>query len=831
MKFNFKKILPELLVILAFIVLSIGYMSPILNGKQLMQSDPKAFYATQSELRHFKEATGEWTGWTNSLFGGMPTYFIGGEYGNSIFFKIQLVVYPLFGLQGTYIFLYLLCAYILLRALKVNRWVAILGSIAYGFYSLNIIIIEAGHLAKIYALAFVPLMLAGALLMYQRKKLWLGVVLFSFGVGMEVNANHFQITYYAILILLILGISELIKAFKDGRIGSFALATVLAIVMAGLAAATNTARLWTTADHSKYTNRGGSEYIKQAVSDKQGLEKDYAYNFSNGVLETLSHLIPDIKGGASAGGRLDDKSETYATLTQLGVPPAQALNFSKSLPTYYGSQLFSGGPSYSSAIIIFLFILGLLIGNRRYTIPFGIAAFLTLSISWGGNFRILNDLWFDYLPLFNKFRAHSQATSLFQLCVVIIACLGLNEIFQSDKSDWLKFKKPFFISLGVAAGLCLIVALFAGSFSTVSSSDESLRGSLAQSFGNNTENVNRVMNSLMDDRAGLAQKDAWRSLIFILLAASILWLWMNKKIKSALVVGLSLSTLVLIDLWSIDKRYLNEDDFQRKTRNLDGLFVPSAADQQILADKDPDFRVLDVTSSPFTNATTSYFHKSIGGYHSVKLSRYADIVENQISKNNMRVLNMLNTKYFIVNNPNGGGTMAQQNPNALGNAWFVSQIKTVDTANQEMDALDSLNVANTAVVDAKFSDTVNNSMISTDTTGDIKLTEYKPNKLTYQFESPSDQTVIFSEIYYKGNEDWISTIDGKQVDHFRANYILRGLQIPKGKHEIVFEFKPQTVIKGRKIDTYTSWAWVVMSIVILGIYFVGEKNKKISNND
>lgn len=795
-------------------------MSPILKGKEIRQSDPRQFFAAQKEIRDFNKNGEEWIGWTNSMFSGMPTYFIGGDYTKGIFFQLQGIIYGLFSNQGTYIFLYLIGIYILLVSLQVNVWLSLFGSIGYAFFTYNLLIIEAGHLAKIYALAFVPLMLAGLVLAF-RDKPWTGAALFSFGVGLELNANHFQITYYSAILILAFGIFEAVRSFKNKQTKSFFIATSISILMGLAALFTNTSRIWTSTDHAKETNRGGSEYKTEASTQttEVGLDKEYAYNWSYGKLETFTLLIPNFSGGASGGGLLDADSEVFRAVSRLGVDRTNAVQFAQSLPTYWGDQTFSGGPSYAGAIVCFLFILGLFYAEKRYRWPFLVAGAICMAISWGGNFRIFNDILFDYVPMFNKFRSLSMIMPLTQLCFVVIAALGLKNIFE-NKPTWQSFKQAFFIAMGSTAGLALIFALLPSLFDMTTAGDEGLKASLLQAFGQNQSAVNEVYAALVDDRASILSADAWRSIIFILLAAVLLWAFVTNKIKNTSIVGASLVFLSLIDLWAVNKRYLNEDDFERKMRSLDELFVPTQADQQILQDPDPHYRVLDLTAQggPFQSSLPSYFHKSVGGYHTVKLSRYAELVENQISKNNFSILNMLNTKYFIVQGQEGQ-PMAQQNPQALGNAWTVSKLIMAENANQEMDALDSMDVANTAVVDKRYSSFLDGVKPSGDSSAKVTLTSYHPNKLTYSFDSPSQEVVVFSENYYKGNEDWISSIDGKEAPHFRANYVLRAMVVPAGKHTIEFVFDPVTVKKGQRIDLAASTIWGILVVLALFMEF------------
>ncbi|TAE36838.1 MAG: hypothetical protein EAZ70_10085 [Runella slithyformis] len=807
--FNFKTLWPHLVVVIGFAILSLGYMSPVLKGKTLQQSDPTQFIAQQTEIRSFAaESGGEYSGWTNSVFGGIPTYFIGEDYAQGIFIKIQPYLYYLLGLQGSYIFFYLVGAYLLLLALGCGLWPSVLGAIGYGFFSYNLQIIVAGHLAKIYALAFAPIMLAG-LVMAFRGRPWAGMALFSFGLGLELNANHFQITYYTAFIIAVLGIFELIRALKEKQVGNFVLSAVLAVVLGVLVTATNTARLWTTYDHSKETIRGGSELVKDVKKDTtkaEGLDKDYAFSWSYGKLETLTFLIPDFAGGSS-GGELDEKSEAFKTLMRYNIPADNAAQVVRSLPTYWGDQTFVSGGIYAGAILCFLFVLGLFFAEKRYKYPFAVSALLCLFIGWGSNFSLLNYFLFDYFPLYNKFRAVSMILSLTQLCMVVVAVLGLKTLLQNTPT-WANFKKPFFVSLGLTAGVALLLALVPSLVGLRSANDPAFLDNMTQSFGNNRTAASDLYAALLDDRAAMLRSDAFRSVLFILLAAAVVWALVTKKIKNTAILMATLSFLTLVDLWVVNKRYLNADDFQPKVSSYEDLFQPSAADQQILQDRSY-YRVLDLTGNPFSNARPSAYHKSVGGYMATKLQRFQDLIEGPISKNNMAVLNMLNTKYFITAGQDGQPA-AQQNPDAMGNVWFVREVKMVNNANEEMAALDSLKPGTTVVIDKRFANILKDAKPIADTSAKIRLISYKPNVISYESDTKALQIAVFSEIYYKGNEDWKSYIDGQEVPHFRANYVLRGLVIPAGKHIISFKFDPVTVKQGAAIDRWASLAWLLL---------------------
>ncbi|MFN4146052.1 MAG: hypothetical protein ACK4GN_09530 [Runella sp.] len=819
--FDFRRWWPHLAVLAGFAVLSVGYMAPILKGKVLVMGDPSRFKALQSEIHKY---AGEFIGWTNSLFGGMPTYFIGGDYSEGIFIKIQPFLYNLLSLQGTYIFLYLVGAYLLLKALQCNVWISILGAIGYAFYSYNIQIIEAGHLAKIYALAFVPVMLAG-LVWGFRGRSWLGAALLSLGVGLEINANHFQITYYSAIIIAALAIWELVQAIKTKKIAHYLTFGALALVLSLCATATNTARLWTTLDHSKETIRGGSELTPKATAQPtkkaDGLDKEYAFAWSYGKLESLTFLIPNFSGGAS-GGELDTKSESYKVLTRLGVDDANAAQFVRQLPTYWGDQTFVGGGVYAGAIICFLFVLGLFYAESRYKWPFAVAGLICLFIGWGSNLSFFNYFLFDHFPMFNKFRAVSMILSLVQLCMVVIAALGLKNIVENPPT-WTDFKKPFFVSLGVTAGVALVLGLVPSLVGLRSDNDPAFVEQIAKSFGDNRMAADQLYNALLDDRASMLRADAFRSVFFIVLAALVLWAFVAQKLKKPVVLGSILVGLTLIDLWVVNKRYLNADDFRPKYEAEGGGVQMTAADEEILKDPDPHYRVYDVTSGPFTDPRASAFHKSIGGYSASKLRRYQDLIEYQLAKNNMAVLNMLNAKYIIIPGQNNQ-TTAQRNPDALGNAWFVRNLQMVANADEEMKALDNFNPRTTAIVDQRFADLLKGAKPSADTSGYIRLTSYHPDKLEYEYESNTPQIVVFSEVYYKGNEDWISMIDGQIVPHFRANYVLRAMAVPAGKHKITFKFDPKTVREGQKYDRWASIAWLLLAVGALVMDF-RQKNK------
>ncbi|AXE20754.1 hypothetical protein DR864_24980 [Runella rosea] len=815
---NLKSFLPYLLVISGFAALSWGYMSPVLKGKVLIQSDPVQAAGLSHEVSEFYKKTGEFSYWTNSAFGGMPTYFIAGRLSKGAVAPVGMFTTQ-FG-QGGYIFFYLLGAYLLLLALECGMLASLLGAIAFAFFSYNIQIIEAGHISKVNALAFSPIMMAGMVWAY-RDKSWIGAAVFSLGLGLDLWANHAQITFYSGLLMIFLGIFELVRAIQQKYVGKFLVTTALIALFGAIVVANNTSTLWTTFEYTKETIRGKSELSPKPGQTKvsDGLDRDYAFAWSYGKLESLTLLIPNFSGGAS-GGELDEKSEVYKTLGRYNIPPETASQFVRQISTYWGDQTFVGGGIYAGAIICFLFVLGLFIADNRYKYPFAVAFVFFLFISWGKNLAIFNYTLFDYAPMFNKFRAVSMAMSLVQLCMAVIAALGVKSLL-ANKPNWSELKRPFYISLGLTGGVALLFALVPGLFDFRSENDPRFVENLTQQFGNNRAAANEIYTALLSDRSDMLRADAFRSLIFILLGAGLVWAYANQMLKNVTAVAGLLAGLVLIDMWAVDRRYLNNDSFQQKYYSYDDLFQPSPANLQIMQDTDPNYRVIDLTTSPFQDAKPSYFHKSLGGYHGATLRRYREVVDAQMSKNNMAVYNMLNTRYFIVPAQDGQPTV-QRNPEALGNAWFVKEVKQVNNADEELKALDSFNPRLTAFVDKRFADQLKTVSLQADTSATIRLTEYKPNHLTYASDSKVAQVAVFSEIYYRGGIDWKAYVDGQETPHFRANYILRAMTVPSGKHKIEFKFDPPAVKTGQQIDRFAAVAWILL---LAGAVFMEYRRK------
>ena len=783
-----KKISPHLMVLLLFMSISFVYFSPLLEGKMLDMHDIKQWQGMSKEVVDFHEKTGENALWTNSMFSGMPAYQIATwSDANLIQYVVKVITLGL-PRPASLLFLYLLGFYILLLSLKVDYRLAAVGAIAFAFSSYFFIIIQAGHMTKAHAIAYVPMVVAAVLYTYRGKML-LGGVLTTLTVALEIYANHLQITYYLALMLLIIGLVQFVKDLKAKNLVDFAKRTGVLLVAALLASGTAFTNLATTMEYGKDSTRGKSELTTNLDNKTSGLDKDYATQWSYGIAETFTLLIPNFHGGASQG-ELTTESETYQAIKS--APNAKQLI--KQLPLYWGDQPGVSGPTYAGAIVIFLFVLGLFFVKSEMRIWLVMATIMSIMLAWGKNFMGLTELFLDYFPGYNKFRAVSMILVIAEFTIPLLGFVALNKFLSSDKLENEKektLKLAFYIVGGITLLFALIPSLF---FDFVGGQDASL------------EKNGWPIDALQSDRAGLLSADAWRSFIFIALTFGTLWLFLKNQLQSKYVIFI-VGVLVLADMWTVNKRYLNNDNFASK-RKVEKPYQASQADQQILNDKDPNFRVFNQTVSTFNDASTSYFHKSIGGYHGAKLKRYQELIENHIAKGNMAVLNMLNTKYFISQQG-----QVQQNPGAMGNAWFVNNVNIVANADAEIAALNGFNPDSIAIVDTRFSDQIIENLDNSNAT--INLKEYKPNYLKYTSSSTKDGIAIFSEIYY--DKGWNAYIDGELKPHFRANYVLRGMQIPAGNHLVEFKFEPSTYKTGETVALASS------AILLLLLAFVSFK--------
>jgi len=801
MNINFKKLTPHLIAIGVFLLIVFIYFSPLLEGKQLEQHDIKQWEGMSKEIKDFREKAHEEPLWTNSMFGGMPAYQISVLYPSNLLQYINKVMW--LGLPGpaNIIFLCLLGFYLLLISLKIDFRLAIAGAIAYAFCSYNFIYIVAGHNSQIHAIAFVPMILAGVLMAF-RGKILLGSAITGVALGLQLYANHLQISYYTMIVVGLLGLVELIFAIKEKRIAGFVKTTAVLFAAAGIAVLTNITNIWATYEYGKYSTRSQSELTEKKVST--GLDEDYAFGWSYGVLESFTMLIPDFMGGASQSD-IGTNSATYKALQQNGAG-AQAASFVQNAPLYWGDQPFTAGPTYFGAIAVFLFVLGIFLVKGDFKWWLLLVTVLFLMLSWGKNFMAFNHFFFHYFPGYNKFRAVSMTLVIACFSTVLLGLLGVRNFFSGEIKA-ADLKKPLQYSYYIVGGLCVFFLLMAGMFNVSGQADEGLK-----EYG-------WLLAALRDDRISTIRVDALRSLFFISAAFGLMWFAMKNKIKREYVyIGLSL--LFLADMWTINKRYLNNSHFESKSKAA----VPwqqTLADQQIKTDPELGYRVMNTTVSTFNDAGTSYYHRSVGGYHGAKLKRYQELIENQISKNNMSVINMLNTKYFIVKNPQTGEPTPQLNPGACGPAWMVKEYKIVANADSEITALSDFDPLQTVFVDRRYESMLAGFKPVPDSTASIRMTSYAPNHLEYDYSSSTEQLVVFSEIYY--DKGWNAYIDNKLSPYFRADYVLRSMRVPAGKHKIEFKFEPEVYNTGEKISMASS---ALLILLFFGALFMELKKKE-----
>ena len=786
-----KKLIPHISAVVLFVLISLIYLSPVLEGKKIDQQDIRQFTGMSKEIVDHRAEYDEEPLWTNSMFSGMPAYQI------SVLYKKNLISYcsKLFklylpGPAGT-VFLYLLGFYFLLVSLGIDYRLAIIGAIAYAFSSYFFIIIEAGHNTKAHAIGYVAPILASFLMVFRGKKVLLGSALTALFTSLILNANHLQITYYLVMLLFIIGVVKFIEAYKEKALLLFFKYVGILLLAGTIGSLTSLSRIATTMEYGQESIRGKSELTYNQSNKTSGLDKDYATAWSYGKAESFTLLIPNFHGGAT-GGALTTDSETYR-LFKNSQQASQAKKIIKQLPLYWGSQPFTSGPVYAGAIVCFLFLMGLFLikGYLRWWI---LTTFLLmLALSWGKNLMPLTDFFLENLPGYNKFRTVSTTLVIVELLIPFLGILALNKIIKEGKTN--EIMKSFKYALGIVGGLCLIFALMPNTFFDFEGLNDAQYGEA-------------LTEALKVDRASLFSADAFRSLAFIPLSGFGIWLYLNKTIKKTPLIVI-IGVLILGDMWVVNKRYLNDENFKAKRKILQP-FIPSVADSQILQDPDPNYRVYNTTVSPFNDASTSYFHKSIGGYHGAKLKRYQELIDFHISKGNMNVLNMLNSKYFIVRGQNNQ-PIAQRNPNALGNAWFVSDIIIVEDSDEEIQKLGQINTANQVLVDQRYDVP---PTIEYDSTGTIQLTNYKANHLSYTSSAATNQFAVFSEIYY--DKGWNAYIDGELVPHIRANYLLRALPIPSGQHTIEFKFEPQTYYATENITLFSS---LIVIIALFGAVF------------
>ena len=823
-----KKWLPDMLAVLLFAVLAFAYFFPAdIEGRILYRHDASAGRGAGQEGIEYMQKTGERSRWTNALFGGMPTYQMAPSYHSTDKLSTLTKIYHLFLPENVwYVFAYLLGFYILLRAFDFRQHLAALGSIVWAFSTYFLIIIAAGHIWKVWALAYLPPLIAGLVLAYRGKYLW-GFVLTAIFTAFEINANHVQMTYYYLFIILAMVIAWLVDAIRKHQLAAFGKATAVCIAGAAIGVCINLSNLYHTWQYGQESMRGKSELVKKnsANQTSSGLERDYITQWSYGIDETWTLLIPNTKGGASVPMSeskiaMEKADPTYESIYQ-------------QIGQYWGEQPGTSGPVYVGAFVMFLFVLGLLIVKGPMKWALLAVTILSILLSWGRNFMGFTDFFLDYVPMYAKFRTVASILVIAEFTIPLLAMMALKKLFD-EPEGFSKYSKPIYISFGVTAGFCLLFALMPTTFfdGFVSSSEMRALSTLPQ------EHIQPLISNLVDMRTAVFTADCWRSFWIIVVGMVLLMAYKYRKLKAEYTIG-AILVLCLIDLWQVNKRYLNDEMFVPQSER-EAPQQMSQTDELILRDKTLDYRVLNLASNTFNENETSYYHKSIGGYHAAKLRRYQEMIEQYISPEMQRlmnavaeaggdmtqvkgdsicpVINMLNTRYFVF--PlQGGQTVPIQNPYALGNAWFVDKISYAKNANEEILKVGQIDLRHEAVADEKFQAQLGDA-VTQDTTSTVDIKSYEPNQLTYEVNSGKGGVVVFSEVYYPG---WTATIDGEPAELGRVNYILRALNVKPGKHEVVLSFFPKSVDTTETI-AYTAYA--ILILVLAGAAFMAYRRKK-----
>ncbi|MGZ2368985.1 YfhO family protein [Ancylomarina sp. YFZ004] len=866
----FKSAIPHLVSIIIFLIIGFIYFQPVLEGKQLRKGDSLNAWGGKKEIIDYRKATGEDPLWTNSMFGGMPAYQINVDYQakDMYFFKQLMELHTPDPVR--YFLLYLIGFYILMLSLRVNPWLSIAGALAYALSTYFIIIIGAGHLWKVNALAFIPPALGGILMVFRGRYLW-GGLLATFFLIMELYSNHIQMTYYFAIMVFCIVIFEFYHRLKAKEMKHFFKAIGVLLAASFIAIGVNNTNLYNSYEYSKSTIRGKSELTFGDKNDKTaGLDKGYATQWSYGIQETLSLLIPNVKGGAGSpqevvqivnyvsGGQIK-KVDDYYKLEQVDNHH------------YWGNQPFTAGPVYVGALLMFLFVLGLFIVPGRLKWGLLTASILAIMLSWGHHFAGLTNFFLDYVPLYNKFRVVSSILIVVELCVPLLGILAVKKIIEEP--EVLKRKIAFgsfklnigIIPLALTGGLALLLYLLPSLGLDFMSDIET--NYLAQIKSGNPDAIgfiSQIQADLIDARIAIFRADALRSVVFIALGAALLFLFYRKIINTKILI-LALIVLLLADLWPVNKRYLNNDSFVAK-KDLKLAFNPTQADYEILQlelkaqpelqatlqkaaanykkenrkanqyemiaaqlwalNMNSNYRVLNKTAGTFQNSSTSYFHKSIGGYHGAKLRRIQELYDFHIEKGNAKVLNMLNARYAIVPKKEGG-SQAVYNADALGCVWLVSTFKMVDNADEEIMSLNAFDPAKELIVDKRFADQVNGFVGNVDSLATIKMTHYAPNAIQYDYQSANEQLAVFSEMYYQPG--WNAYVDGKLKPHFRANYVLRAMRLPAGKHKIEFKFEPKAFYVGEKISLVSMFLF--FALVLAGLAWTLKTNRKATSDE
>lgn len=821
-----KRFLPDLIAILAFVLLSFAYFFPAdMEGRILFQHDSVAGVGAGQESKEYLERTGERTRWTNAIFGGMPTYQMSPSYDSTKVLNWAEKLYRLYLPDYVMLtFMMMIGFYLLLRAFGLSVWLASLGGIVWAFSSYFFILISAGHIWKFITLAYVPPTIAGVVLAY-RKKYLLGGVVTAFFIALQILSNHIQMSYYFMFVILFMVVAYFADAYQKKELPHFFKASAVLVLAAAVGACINLSNLYHTYEYSKETMRGKSELKQEVAAAKQtssGLDRDYITAWSYGIGETWSLLVPNVKGGSSSAILSQSKAAMEKANPMYGSVYSQ-------FPQYFGDQPWTAGPVYVGAFVLFLFVLGCFIVKGPLKWALLGATVFSILLSWGKNLMELTDFFIDYVPLYNKFRAVSSILVIAEFTIPLLAVLALKEIV--GKPAVLKEKESrtaLFISLALTAGVALLLAVAPG---MLFSDFVTPREMAALQQGLPQEHLMPLVSNMTEMREAIVASDAWRSFFIIVIGCVLLFLYQQQKLKASLMVA-GVTLLCLADMWTVNKRYLNDDLFVPKSQRTEA-FVKTQADEIILQDTAQNYRVLNFVGFPgntFNENNTAYWHKSVGGYHAAKLRRYQEMIDHHImpemeatyrevaqasgrmdsvDASKFRVLNMLNTKYFIFPAGKDGQPVPVVNPYAYGNAWFVDRVQYVKDANEEIAALNTVVPTETSVVDAKFKDALTGwSEGHKDAESVVQLTSYEPNRLTYHVSSAKGGVVVFSEIYYPG---WQATIDGAPVDIARADYILRAMHVPSGSHTIEMWFEPQSI---RVTETI---AYVALALLVIGV--------------
>jgi hypothetical protein len=840
MKKIFKQLLfPHGVILLVFAVITYLFLNPVFSGKTLEQNDVRQWKGMNAEIEKYRDEGEEHINWTNSMFGGMPTYQISPftKYGLIGLTYIYSAIIHSFPMPANALFAYMVGFYLLMLALRINPWLGMGGAIVYAFSSYNIIIIEAGHMAKCYALAIAPMVLGAIMFTYQSKKYLLGAGLIATAFAFQIRTNHPQITYYLGLVVGIYLLFEAFNFFKERKIKQFVITSLIVGGAAIVGVSTGFTYLYMTYEYGKDTIRGKSDLSQQDDVQSDGLDRDYAFGWSYGVGESFSLLIPNVRGGGSEAVGKNNKS----ALKKIDPQAAQVV---AQMDQYWGSQPFTSGPVYIGAGILFLFVFAMVKMKTRHKWWILTVSVLSIVLAWGNNFGTFNNLMFDYFPLYNKFRSVNMTLVMVCLVAPMLGIMFLNDLIQNKQDyQWKQIQKSFLISFAATGGICLLVFLSPSIIGNHEKPEGADRNSLIQA--NFPENqADFVVENLVEVRKSITKSDGLRSFVFILLIGGVLFAYFTNKVDEKILIGGAI-LILCVDLVSLDTRFIEKSKF--KVKKKEKKEVPNIADTEILKDPSLHYRVLSL-NNPFNDASVSNFHKSIGGYHGAKIRRfqefrewYYDTLVSRLSANiqkfpaesiidafnqngDMKAVNMLNGKYLLFNPLSAQGYV--ENKGAYGNAWFVNTINWVETADEEISSIRKINPLETVTINTKYKSYLENSDKISKNNNKIKLLSYHPEKLVYEYEASSEGFVVFSEIYYNSGKGWQAYIDNEPVEHIQVNFLLRGMKVPKGKHIIEYRFEPSSF----KMSENISLASSVFLVVLLGLGLFFETKNNLAKN-